>query len=353
MGDWYGVGFGMGSCFGGGIVVNRARHFAAVEDSRGGVVFACSCGERLRLMLHHDAKTSPGVRVEPSGRAVAVLPNAWALPAGPIEDGGSCPGATSACRDCYAAGLESWAPGFRRGVAANLAALQHLYECGGVRLVARALVDVVQHSERVQLAHGVPRPVFRWHSDGDVFADWYARAIRQAVGKTNGGVDHWAYTRTLSAVRILAGVPGLRLYVSVDRFNVERAARVAERYRVPVAMLAADAAEGAALWARVLAVAPGVSVEHGRPITCPASGRWVNDGVDVPAHVVGADGRRASARRGAAAVGACVSCRVCLPSGSGRPVTFLVHGGQARGNSGGRLGAAVTVRRRDAVGVAS
>lgn len=327
-------------------MTSRRDYFATVDDTRGGVVVDCArCGERLRLMLHHDAKTSPGVRVEPSGRAVAVVANAFPLPAGPLEDGGTCPGATRACRDCYAAGLEAWAPGFRRGAAGNLTALEHLYRCGGVRAVSRALVECVESSARAQRAHGARRCAFRWQSDGDVFADWYARAMRRAIEATADGVEHWAYTRTLSAVRLLEGTRGLRLYVSVDEFNLERAARVADRYGVPVALLASDPAHAVALWARVGAVAPGL-LERGR-VTCPASSRWQSDGVDAPAHVVGFDGRRATARRGAAAVGACISCAVCLPSGSGRHVTFLVHGGRARGESRGRLGAAVTVRRRD------
>lgn len=331
----------------------RHEYFATVDDTRGGVVVDCArCGERLRLMLHHDAKTSPGVRVEPSGRAVAVVPNAFPLPAGPLEAGGTCPGSTRACRDCYAAGLEARAPGFRRGAAANLDALEHLYRCGGVRAVSRALEAVVESSARAQRAHGAKRCAFRWHSDGDVFADWYARAMRRAIEATADHVEHWAYTRTLSAVRLLEGTRGLRLYVSADEWNLERAARVAARYGVPVALLASDAAHAVALWGRAYVHCPELIAQRGGPVTCPASSRWQNDGVDAPAHVVGADGRRATARRGAAAVGACIACAVCLPSGSGRHVTFLVHGGRARGASGGRLGAAVTVRRRDLEAVA-
>lgn len=333
-------------------MTSSADYFATADDTRGGVSFVCTCGERFRLMLHHDAKTAPGARVEPSGRAVAVVANAWPLPAGPLEQGGTCPGSTRACVDCYAAGLEAWAPGFRRGAVANLAALEHLYGCGGVRLVSRALVAVVESSVDAQRARGVRACAFRWHSDGDVFAPWYARAMRRAIESTSTGVEHWAYTRSLWAVRLLEGTRGLRLYVSADVHNLEAAARVAARYGVPMALLAADPADAVALWARVGAAAPRV-LERGRAVTCPASSRWVDDGVDAPAHVVGADGRRSSARRGAAAVGACIACRVCLPSGSGRNVTFLVHGGRARGSSSGRLGAALTVRRRDVEAVRS
>ena len=114
----------------GGEIVTRSEYFATAGDTGGRVVVPCRCGVSVSFMLHHDAKTAPGVRVEPSGRAVAVVANAFPLPAGPLDMGGSCPGATSECRNCYAAGLESWAPAFRRGASANLAGLRHLYGCG-------------------------------------------------------------------------------------------------------------------------------------------------------------------------------------------------------------------------------
>lgn len=324
--------------------MTRSEYFGTAVDTRGRFSVSCSCGAVFRVMLHHDAKTAPAVRVLTSGRCDAVVANAWPLPVGPIEVGGSCPGVTSACRDCYAAGLESAYSAFRRGCSDNLATLQHLYGCGGVRLVGRVLADVVRFSAQAQRARGVVRPVFRWHSSGDVFADWYARAIVRAVDATPE-VEHWAYTRTLSAVGILKRARGLSLYVSADFENVERASRVAVRHGVPLAMLANDPAHAVGLWGRAFASAPELG-ERGR-VTCPATAKWAHDGRNVGGHVVGADGRRASVVRGGAGVGACVACRVCLPSGSGRHVTFLLHGGRARGESGGRLGAVVTLRVRD------
>jgi hypothetical protein len=294
------------------------------------------------MALHFDAKTSPAVTLENSGRAVATVANAWPLPAGRIESGGSCIGATEACRDCYGAGIESRSPQYARLVSVNLANLHHLYACGGRRAVVDALVRVVRHSENGQRALGVMSPAFRWHSDGDIFSEWYAKAIRQVIGQTPT-VDHWIYTRTLSAVRHLVGPSNLRLMVSADRFNVVQASRIAGRYGVRLAMLASDRAESAALWARAVSVAWPVA--GGGAIVCPAS-KWASDSVNAPAHVVGSDGRRASARRGAPAVGACIACGVCLPDGIDRGVTFLVHGGQARGDSAGRLGSAVSLRVR-------
>lgn len=314
-----------------------------------GVIVRCKCGRDLRLLLHKDAKTSPGVFIEEkNGRvtARAEIPNAFPLPAGPVESGGACPGFTRACKDCYGAGLERY-PGFQNGAVANLAALRELYECAGFGAVVSALVEVVNRSGDLQRVAGVARPVFRWHSDGDIFSPWYARAIRRAMVATPG-VDHWLYTRSLSLVRYLMPVvDNARVYLSADRYNVDAVARLAKRYGLPVAMLADDTADASALWAKVVAVAPVPS-----PVLCPAVGKWAHDGHRIPAHVTGPDGRRSSAKPNGPGVGACVACGVCLPGGT-RSVTFTVHGGISGDDSEGRLGAAIRVRIRNRAGVTS
>lgn len=324
--------------------MRRDRIATSAPASNGGVFVTCRCGEVVRFMLHYDAKTSPAVALEvkTGGRvqARATVPNAFALPAGLLELGGSCPGATDACRDCYGAGIESWAPGFRRGVSANLDGLRHLYGCGGARAVRSALLDIVQASERAQRAIGVASPVFRWHSDGDLFASWYTSAVRATV-QASPGVDHWLYTRSFSYVRYLVPVlPNLRVYLSADAFNLRDAVKYAKRYGLPIALLADDEAHALELWARV--IASGVVTS---PVLCPASGtgKYATDGVPFPAHVTGTDGKRGSLRPGGQAVGACVACGVCLPGGT-RSVTFTVHGGKAKPGSDGRLGSAVRVR---------
>jgi len=305
----------------------------------GGVFVSCRCGSSLRFMLHHDAKTSPAVKISAKGGASALVANAFPLPVGPLDTGGSCDAITSACVDCYAANLESLYGNFGRGASANLANLEHLRTCGGHRAVVAALVACVQHSESQQRARGVVRPSFRWHSGGDIFAAWYGRAIRAAV-VASPSVAHWIYTRDAVKVKALLPAPdNLRVMLSADSENVAKMAKAGHKLGLPLAMLADDQAHAVALWARAVAVAPVVA-----PIECPATGKWARDVVGVSSHVVGADGRRSTARRGELGAGACPSCRVCLPSGAVRGVTFLLHGGKNRGRSAGRLGAAV--RRR-------
>jgi hypothetical protein len=294
-------------------------------------------------MLHHDAKTSPLVQIKANGSAAAVIANAFPLPVGPLESGGSCDSTTAACVDCYAANLENLYGNFARGASANMENLEHLRTCGGHAAVVAALVACVQHSENQQRARGVVRPSFRWHSGGDIFAAWYGRAIRAAV-VASPSVAHWIYTRDAVKVKSLLPAPdNLRVMLSADSENVAKMARAGARLGLPLAMLADDQAHAVALWARAVAVAPVVA-----PVECPATGKWARDGQGVAAHVVGVDGRRLSAVAGSAGVGACVACRVCLPVGRVRGVTFLLHGGKNKGATVGRLGAAVAVRVRRA-----
>ena len=307
----------------------------------GGVFVSCRCGEPLRFMLHNDAKTSPAVKISAKGGGTALVANAFPLPVGPLDMGGTCDATTSACIDCYAANLENLYENFARGASVNFANLEHLKRCAGQGAVVDALLACIRHSEGQQRARGVVRPSFRWHSAGDIFATWYGRAIRAAV-VASPSVAHWIYTRDAVKVKALLPAPkNLAVYLSADSENVAKMARAGGRLGLPLAMLADDAAHAAELWARALAVAPIPSA-----VECPASGKWARDFVDVSSHVVGADGRRSSAVRGGLGAGACPSCRVCLPAGATRSVTFLLHGGKNRGRSAGRLGAAVSVRVR-------
>ena len=314
----------------------------------GGVRVSCRCGVSLRFMLHHDAKTSPLVQINEKGGASALIANAFPLPVGPLESGGSCDATTAACVDCYAGGLEARAPQYGDGASVNLANLEHLKACGGQSAVSSALWAIVQHSEQQQRARGVARPSFRWHSGGDIFATWYGRAIRAAV-LASPDVAHWIYTRDAVKVKSLLPAPdNLRVYLSADGENVGKMARAGHRLGLPLAMLADDERHAVGLWARAAAAAPVVS-----PIVCPVSGKWARDGLGVSSHVVGIDstgrGRRASVARDSVGAGACVACRVCLPVGKVRGVTFLLHGGKNTGKTAGRLGAAVSVRLRRAV----
>jgi hypothetical protein len=277
------------------------------------------------LQLHADAKTGPLAFWGTDRRPVSVVPNALALPAGPVGIGGTCPQLSpNACRACYAVRLEVGPfADFGRVIARNLDTVRGLRVAGGRHLV-EALAALVDRSAALQSAAGVAVPSFRWFSSGDVFAPWLASAVRD-VQRARPSVAFWGYTRSVKYLPNLLGRSGLpdnaRWFVSVDSENVTTHARAAARYGLPVAYLAADAVEVA----RLREIVEAVRGERSRGAVCPAGGAWSGDGFG-PSYVSGLDGRRASLARGHV-VGACAACGVCLPSGAVRDVTFMRHGG--------------------------
>ena len=277
-------------------------------------------GAWLPVTLHADAKTTPAAVWSNKG-AEATAANAWALPAGPPEHGGSCASTTDACTSCYAASMERYAA-IARMVAENLESLRTVAQ-HGTNALAAWLAAIVQVSADEQHAQGVEAPSFRWHSDGDLGAlvgtdldrRIYPRAIRGAA-KMTPHVAQWIYTRELWSVPYLTPAPNLSVLISADEFNLDRAHTVAQRHNVPLALLANNSEHARHLWARI-----------GTPKTleCPATGRWQHDGKG-PAHIAGPDGRRSTLTRSEPATGACNTCRACLPGGASPNITFIMHG---------------------------
>lgn len=325
----------------GGAVTGRAVDSGGVRVRRSLPAGAstCStscpvCGVSIVLRLVADSKTAPRTLLDPRKGPSAVYAQAFPLgPSGPPALGGTCPGFTSGlehdgnlggCDGCYWESIASRYSGVEAIGVANRDTLEHVERCGGARALASVFVDVLDHVERYQLEDGLERGTLRWNPGGDIRSDVYARAIASAH-RARPAVLGWVYTRTLGAVRHLAGLEGLRVFVSADRVNLERAVRIAIRHRVPVAMLADDRQQAAALWARV----DRLDLERRipRPIVCPASGKYSSD-ARGPGHVVAVDGSRRGLEPGTVARGACDACRVCLPDGLERSVTFLRHGGR-------------------------
>lgn len=308
-------------------------HYRRSGQSHRYMVECPACGMWQPVTLHADSKTTPAAYWSPSKGAEATAANAWALPAGPPEHGGSCASTTQACISCYAASMERY-DAVARMVAENLASVRHV-AAHGTHALALWLAALVDLSADEQRAQGVKVPTFRWHSDGDLGAlvgtdldrRIYPRAIR-AAAKMTPNVQQWLYTREMWAIPYLSGAPNLAVLISADEHNLDRAHRTAQRHRVPLALLANDAEHARTLWDRI-----------GSPkaLECPATGRWQHDGIG-PAHIVGPDGRRATLTQGEPATGACNACRACLPNGSSPNITFHIHG------KGDRLTSAI--RRR-------
>lgn len=273
-----------------------------------------------RLGLQYDAKTAGAVLWSARG-ASALVPNAFGLPAGPLEVGGSCPGATGVCAAvCYAAAGEAYSNQLRAMYAHNLETVLELLGARGWRDLARAFVELVEASADMQRRAGIERPSFRWHSSGDILNRRHAMAIVEAARATPA-VDHWLYTRTVGVADILEGAPGnLRAFLSADRDNIATVSSAARAHGLPVALLAHDRLEAETLLEGL----------EGRAVVCPAAGgKYSSDGRG-PAHITARDGSR-RLERGGLAAGACSTCGLCLPGGPAGAVVFVDHssGGHA------------------------
>lgn len=182
-----------------------------------------------------DRKVTNGV--SPNGKT-AKLANSFGLPSGRAF---SCPGATSVCeRVCYAGKLER----IYKGVSALLLHNWEALREASLSDTADMLQNMINafsadcDAEDARRARKGIAPVeraFRIHWDGDLFSAAYTEAWSLVIA-ANPEVRFWIYTRSFEYVPILAGLPNLSLYLSVDSAN--RADAIACRVRNPWAQVA-------------------------------------------------------------------------------------------------------------------
>lgn len=203
------------------------------------------------LHLSFDRKVSPrGWYQKSRDRWVATIPNSFGLPAGT-----SCPGKTEFCVSCYADHAENSA-GVAGLVNHNLELLQAACDVDAMaELIDEMLVRYERHADYAGI-DGRGR-VFRIHWDGDFFSADYATAWSLAA-HAHPSIDFWTYTRSfvpaLNVAPILAAVPNLALYLSVDAANAEHAPAVLDAYDVNVALCGSDYNRARALLDRPSAI---------------------------------------------------------------------------------------------------
>lgn len=178
--------------------------------------------------------------VSPNGKTAA-LANSFGLPAG-VDF--SCPGATSVCAAvCYAGKLEKIYSGVRKILTENLAALLAARTVDGMAGLLAGMVDSFradcdkEDAKRSKKGTGVPvKRVFRIHWDGDFFSHDYAEAWARVIAGAPD-VRFWVYTRSfhtegtaIDVLPLLADLPNLTLYLSVDSANVTQAAQARKRH---------------------------------------------------------------------------------------------------------------------------
>lgn len=207
----------------------------------------------LDLRRSTDRKTTPSVTR--SGKAPNIA-NAFGLMSGRNF---SCPGQTSACETvCYAGKLERIFPAFGKAMLHNWNAVKSASYSDLVSSLDAIIKDFISDANKRNCAK-----VFRIHHDGDFFSRTYARAWAKVI-RNNPDVTFWAYTRSftpgINVVDILADIPNLTLYLSVDSDNAAWAPIIrAEFPRVRMATLTDTFDNGTALMSDIGMARPGAA----------------------------------------------------------------------------------------------
>lgn len=253
--------------------------------------------DQLKLSLDLKVTNIAKWRTVPQGRYgfteanggmwYAVMPNSFGLPSGI-----SCPGKTPFCKGCYGTNLENMRPWVKSLLEHNWNLLENATFTEMVALLTDMLRRYHETANHFQLER--KRRLFRIHWDGDFFSEDYALAWATALSMWSS-FRTWAYTRSFEYVPILATIPHLQLYLSVDKWNFYDAVPLLEKYpRLMVAGCGETYAE-----ARMIVEELGRATP---PMPCPE-----NKGI-MPITSGGE--------------GACITCRLC-PDGR-RDILFAI-----------------------------
>lgn len=195
-----------------------------------------------KLHLTKDRKVSPqgtyrGVYRGRDWGYLAKIANSFGLPAHV-----SCPGMTKWCEKiCYAHNLEKY-NGVAGAMNRNWVALRGRSVPEMVYMLNEMIDRYWRQCER--LAIPMKDRIFRIHWDGDFFSVEYAMAWA-LVCLAHPKIKFWTYTRSIhepvNVIPTLAGIPNLKVYISTDEWNVDRANELASTYAdVHLALCAVD-----------------------------------------------------------------------------------------------------------------
>ena len=157
----------------------------------------------------------------------------------------SCPGATSVCEKvCYAGKLEKLFPGMRAMMLANFHAVMAM----GPRELRQELRAMVAGFVAECDKWGAEK-AFRIHHDGDFVNRAYAHAWADII-REFPDVQFWVYTRSftpgINVIDLIADIPNLSVYLSVDSVNGGYARTILDEFpSVRIAALSQTTADAA------------------------------------------------------------------------------------------------------------
>jgi hypothetical protein len=179
--------------------------------------------------------------------------NAFGLPAGKAY---SCPGATNTCESvCYAGKIEKQYKAVFTNLNANFELLSSLDVEGMTNAIRIMIWEFAADCDRKNTEKG-----FRIHWDGDFFSLDYATAWATVI-REFADIQFWVYTRSfvpaLNVIPIIADIPNLAVYLSVDHDNEEYAADILAEFPTVRASVLSDTMDNAATTMISLTGKPG------------------------------------------------------------------------------------------------
>lgn len=233
--------------------------------------------------------------------------NTFGLLPGPLEQGGTCPAATcgkGGCigieegrklPSCYVYRTISYRPAVGGVLKQNTDLLNSCEGFARQRILRREFARFADAWEtRRRTVGDVGRePWYRIHWSGDCPNIAYAVDLAEAMKAFNGRIKFWGYSRALFTIPIMATVPNVTWYLSMDPVNKEECTKFLKEF-FPEA-IRRDSVERCNISYAVMSDAFPINPELKSMVPCPS------DSGKVP-HAE-----------------ACRQCRLCL---SGKPIWF-------------------------------
>lgn len=144
--------------------------------------------------------------------------NSFSLPAGPNF---SCPGATQACKDCYAMKKRHHFPNVQTNFAKNWLLLKKFEKSKDIKSASELILNIIPPKAKV----------FRIHESGDFHSQWYIKVWADVV-KARPEINFWAYTRSFHLnFSPLTKYPNFTLWASTDPHNIDKARKFVRRFK--------------------------------------------------------------------------------------------------------------------------
>lgn len=201
--------------------------------------------------------------------------SAFSLPAGPEF---SCPGATDACKDCYAKKGRHVFKSVHGAFARNWEIVRAYEAKKNVYGLAHFLADSIPDN----------REIFRIHESGDFHSQFMVDVWTEVV-RMRRDISFWTYTRSFDFnYSKLVRQPNIRLWASTDEYNSKEARQFTKKYK--------------------------------RSNVRQAYGPWGHD-KDIPDNSFVCPVTNGKLKLD----GACEECMLCVTSKTNKNVVFLAH----------------------------